>query len=211
MTNVIEWRLNYDKCLSNGAPMSPRQSDSRQRVLATAVAMLARHGLNATSIREMAKRADAPFGSTYHHFPGGKQQVVSEAVKFAGEQVTTLLEQHLRAGAVAGVNAFLAMWRDTLLLSDFRIGCPVLAVAIEEPIDGSGEDALAAAEQAFHQWEDQLAASLTLQGHDPDSAASLATLIVAAVEGAIALCRACRSIAPFDRTTQQLIRLVAHP
>ena len=60
--------------------MSPRQSDSRQRMLIAAAEMLARHGLNATSIREMAKRAEAPVGSTYHHFPGGKQQVLVEAV-----------------------------------------------------------------------------------------------------------------------------------
>ena len=86
--------------------MPPRQSDARQRVVMAAAEMLARHGLNATSIREMAKRAEAPLGSTYHHFPGGKQQVVVEAVKFAGARVSAGLDHYLKAGVVAGLRGF---------------------------------------------------------------------------------------------------------
>ncbi|MDQ0009098.1 AcrR family transcriptional regulator [Luteibacter jiangsuensis] len=184
--------------------MSPRHNDARQRVVAATAEMLARHGLNATSIREMAKRADAPLGSTYHHFPGGKQQVVVEAVKFAGAQVRARLEHHLQAGAKAGLAGFLSMWRDVLLRSDFRLGCPVMAVAVEEPIDAVAEEALAAAAAVFADWEGLLANALTNEGHEPESAAKLATLIVASVEGAIVLCRAQRSIAPFDKVAERI-------
>ena len=188
--------------------MTAHQADARQRVVETAAEMLAQHGLNATSIREMAKRAKAPLGSTYHHFPDGKQQVVVEAVEFAGAQVTASLDHHLQAGAAAGIRGFLAMWRAILLRSDFRIGCPVLAVAVEEPMGESGEEARKATARAFRQWEEKLAASLVAQGHDLAAAAGLATLVVAAVEGAIALCRACRSIDPFDRIADQMLRLL---
>lgn len=189
--------------------MSPRQSDVRQRVITAAAEMLARHGLNATSIREMAKRAEAPFGSTYHHFPGGKQQVVVEAVQLAGAQVGAGLERHLQAGAAVGVRGFLARWREILLRSDFRIGCPVMAAAVEEPIDDMSASALRAAAQVFADWEVKLAAALALQGHGPESASRLATLIIATTEGAIVLCRANRSIEPFDRVAMELERLVA--
>lgn len=144
--------------------MPPRQSDARQRVVMAAAEMLARHGLNATSIREMAKRADAPLGSTYHHFPGGKQQVVVEAVKFAGARVSAGLDHYLKAGVVAGLRGFLSMWRDLLVRSDFRIGCPVMATAVDEPIDDLAEDALAAAAAVFSDWERKLVASLEAQG-----------------------------------------------
>ena len=60
--------------------MRTQQPGARQRMVETTALMLAQYGLNATSIREMTRRAQAPFGSTYHHFPGGKQQVVVEAV-----------------------------------------------------------------------------------------------------------------------------------
>lgn len=188
--------------------MSPRLSDSRQRVLVAAAEMLAQHGLNATSIREMAKRADAPFGSTYHHFPAGKQQVVSEAVALAGARVHQQLEEHLRAGIRPGLQAFMALWRQSLLRSDFRLGCPIMAVAVEEPIDGNAEVMLDAAAQVFRQWRAALATALQADGHSRASATQLATLIVASVEGAIMLCRAERSIAPFDEVARQLELLV---
>jgi AcrR family transcriptional regulator len=175
-----------------------------------AAEMLARHGLNATSIREMAKRADAPLGSTYHHFPGGKRQVVVEAVKFAGAQVSAGLDAHLQAGALEGLCGFLAMWRDLLVRSDFRLGCPVMAAAVEEPVDDMAEEALAAAAQVFGDWEDKLVFSLEAQGHDHESAARLATLIIASAEGAVVMCRARRSIAAFDTVAEQIKWLVAN-
>ena len=188
--------------------MSPRQSDARQRVVAAAAEMLARHGLNATSVREMTKRAEAPLGSIYHHFPGGKQQVVVEAVQLAGARVSRDLDRHLQAGGMAGVRGFLAMRRAILVRSDFRIGCPVMAAVAEEPIDDVAEAALEAAAGVFDDWAAQIAAALAAQGRDPASASSLAILVIASVEGAIVLCRAQRSIAPFDTVAGQIERLI---
>lgn len=188
--------------------MNPRPSDTRQRVVAAAADMLARHGLNATSIREMAKRADAPLGSTYHHFPGGKHQMISEAVRYAGTRAGSLLEQYLQAGSAPGLHAFLAMWREILVRSRFRMGCPVMAAAVEEPIDEVALEALKSAAHVFDDWEEKLSSALQADGHDHASAAELATLIVAGIEGAIGLCRARRNIAPFDRVSKQLQMMI---
>ncbi|MGA6225592.1 TetR/AcrR family transcriptional regulator, partial [Streptomyces umbrinus] len=73
--------------------------------------MISRRGLSATSIREMAKHAEAPLGSTYHYFPEGKQQLATEAVRYAGDTVARLLSEELEAGPAAGLGAFLALWR----------------------------------------------------------------------------------------------------
>lgn len=190
--------------------MSSRQSDVRQRVVMAAAEMLARHGLNATSIREMAKRAEAPLGSTYHHFPDGKQQVIVEAVTFAGARVCAGLDRHLQSGSVAGLRGFLAMWREILVRSKFHVGCPVMAVAVEEPLDEELEEVLAVAAAAFSAWEGKMANALRADGLGRKAAEELATLIVASVEGAIVLCRAQRNIAPFDRVAKQLETFVRY-
>lgn len=187
--------------------MCPRRSDSRQRLVSAAADMLAQHGFNATSIREMARRADAPLGSTYHYFPGGKQQMVVEAIRSAGARVSAGLEQYLQAGFEAGLRGFLDDWRDILVQADFRIGCPVMAVAVEEPVEGTAADVLAVAAGIFAAWEQQLVRALLAEGCEPTAASGLATLIVASVEGAIVLCRASRSIDPFDAVAVQLHRL----
>ena len=68
--------------------------------------------------------------------------------------------------------------------------------------------ALLAVAQAFAEWEELLAGSLREHGADPEEAEQLATLVVAAVEGTVAMCRAKRSTEPLDRTAEQLQRLI---
>ena len=115
--------------------MADGDRGSRDRFVIGAADMIRRRGLNATSVRELAKHAGAPLGSTYHYFPGGKQQVVTEAVEFAGDVVSRTLAAELCRGPVVGLRAFLALWREVVMGNDFRAGCPVLAVSIEEPHD----------------------------------------------------------------------------
>ncbi|MEU6183572.1 TetR/AcrR family transcriptional regulator [Streptomyces coeruleorubidus] len=181
---------------------------ARERIVAGAADMISRRGLNATSIREMAKHARAPLGSTYHYFPEGKQQLATEAVRYTGEWVARRLRKELEAGPVAGLRAFLGLWRKIVVDSDFRAGCPVLAVSIEEPPTNETPAALVAAVDVFDAWESLLADSLREHGAEREQAAQLATLVVAAVEGTVAMCRAKRSTQPLDHAAEQLQALV---
>ncbi|MER7786837.1 TetR/AcrR family transcriptional regulator [Streptomyces sp. NPDC097640] len=189
--------------------MAKSSAPSRERIVAGAADMISRRGLSATSIRELAKHAKAPLGSTYHYFPEGKQQLATEAVRYAGEAVARIVRKELDAGPAAGLRAFLALWRGIVVESDFRAGCPVLAVSVEEPAaDGEIPPSLVAAAEAFESWEQLLAEALRKHGAAPDQAPGLAALIVASVEGAIAMCRAKRSMQPLDRVAQQLEALI---
>ena len=189
--------------------MSQDDADPRQRLVATAADLLRRRGLSSTSIRELAKHARAPLGSTYHYFPGGKPQLISEAVSYSGGGIHRRLQKELAAGPLAGLEAFLALWREVLLAGDFRAGCPVIAVAADDA--SAEEDALplAAAAAALDSWQRLLAESLRGAGVPPDEAEALATMIIASVEGAILLCRAQRSLTAFERVTRVLVRQVA--
>lgn len=170
--------------------------------------LIRRRGLAGSSIRDLATHSGAPLGSTYHDFPRGKQQLAAEAVRFAGARVTTMLSSSLAADPSAGLATFLALWRHTVIESDFAAGCPVLAVAIEEPPADGDAEAITAAAEVFTAWEDLLATSLRDHGVTADVARQLATLIVAAVEGTIVICRARHDIQPFDDVAAQLRSLV---
>ncbi|MEU9342693.1 TetR/AcrR family transcriptional regulator [Streptomyces sp. NPDC048278] len=187
----------------------PKSSGSaRERIVAGAADMIGRRGLNATSIRDTAKHSRAPLGSTYHYFPEGKQQLATEAVRYTGAWTARVLREELAAGPVAGLQAFLALWRKIVVDSDFRAGCPVLAVSIEEPATDETPAALAAAADVFTEWERLLADSLHAHGAEPKQATQIATLVVAAVEGTVAMCRAQRTTRPLDDTAEQLRALV---
>lgn len=179
----------------------------RQRMVAGAADMISRRGLNATSVRELAKHTEAPLGSTYHYFPGGKYDLATEAVRWADDLTMGVLAKELAAGPQAGLSAFLSLWRNIVLDSDFHAGCPVLAVAVEDLPDKHHAPRAAAAE-AFRRWTSLLADSLREAGAPPNAAEQVATLIVAAVEGTVAICRAQRSIVPLDHVTAQLARVI---
>ncbi len=188
--------------------MAQESPDARGRMVAGAADMIRRRGLNATSVRELAKSSGAPLGSTYHYFPGGKYELATEAVRFAGDLTDAGLANALQTGGPhKGVKSFLAMWRKILIDGEFRAGCPVLAVTIEDlPVDQTAP--LDAAAAAFLKWKATLAESLHEHGVSKVSAQRHAALIVAAVEGAVAMCRAQRSIEPFDQVSAELTDLV---
>ncbi|OBU70674.1 TetR family transcriptional regulator [Stenotrophomonas maltophilia] len=191
--------------------MSPRPSDAPQRVIEAAAQMLARVGVNATSIREVTKLAAAPLGSTYHHFPGGKQELLARATHMAGDKVDAVLVELLEGGAVQGLQQFLAMWRGRLLGSGFRAGCPVLAAAVEDPVEAASSQPREAAAEVFARWQERLTTAFVAEGHASAAAGELASLVIASVEGAVAMSRALQDIAPFDRVAAQLLKAAAPP
>jgi AcrR family transcriptional regulator len=180
-------------------------TNHRTRLVVGAADMLRRRGMHATSIREVARHSGAPLGSTYHYFPGGKDQLVTEAVRYAGYTVTRALAERLAAGPVEGLRSFLALWRDVVISTDHRAGCPVLAVAVQE----SDAPAVEAAAEVFRTWEALLATSLQEYGVTVTRARRLAALVVAAVEGAVAVCRAERSTRALDDVAVELDALLS--
>ncbi len=159
-----------------------------------AVRSLAVHGYAGTSFSQVLADAEAPRGSTYHHFPGGKQELVDAAIRLAGERAETLMEAARGEGAIAVVRRFFAAWRRLLEASGLHAGCSVLAVAV-----GSDEpEQIRTAGRTLRAWRQQLESLLTDGGLPPEDARRLAALTVAAAEGAVALARAEGDWEPFD-------------
>lgn len=176
--------------------------DTRERMVRSAALLLREHGYAGTGFREVVAHAEAPWGSIYHHFPGGKAQLAEEAVAYAGDLVTHVLAESPADDPVAALRLFRTIWARALEASDFRAGCPVVAVATEAPADAPALTDAAAA--AFTRWTDQLAAILRRAGVPRTRARRLATTVVAATEGAIVLCRAARSTRPLDDVGREL-------
>lgn len=187
--------------------MASAPADSRDRMIASAIRLFSEHGLTATSVRDVVEHAGAPRGSVYHHFPGGKDQLAQEAVQSAGDRIGGLIDAALAQGPVAAVDMFAAAWRVGLERSDFRLGCPIVAVSVEAPDDPPV--VLDAAAEVFAAWTGRFGAALRRAGVPRARAARLATLTVAAVEGAIVLCRARRDTAPLDDVSRELRETVA--
>lgn len=191
-------------------------SDTRARMVAGAADLMSRRGVNATSLREVVRHTGTPRGSIGHHFPRGKQQLIEDAIVFAGAQVSGPLRHLTRErGAIAGLRAFIALWRQTLERTKFQAGCPVLAVAVERfvtdatdrddaPDEAAQRHLLDLADQVFADWQRIMVASLRQEGIAPARARRLAALVIASLEGTVAMCRAARSVQPLEDVRQEL-------
>ena len=191
-------------------------SDTRAKMVAGAADLMSRRGVNATSMREVVRHTGTPRGSISHHFPGGKRQLIEDAIVFAGVQVSGPLRHLTRErGAMAGLRAFITLWKKTLERTNYEAGCPILAVAVEQylsdPVDNesAGEQdvqrhLLDLAHSIFADWQQILSTALKLEGLTSSRARRLATLVVASVEGTVAMCRAARSADPLDEVGHEL-------
>ena len=169
-------------------------SESKQQMVKSAAVLFRERGYSGTGFRDVIEHSGAPRGSIYHHFPGGKAELATETVRYAGSYIGAQIERLAQDGDPAAVlRAFVGWWRKLLEGSDFRAGCPVVAVAVEAHDD----DAIVAATgEAFADWERAVASTLRRSGATPARARRVATLCIAAIEGAVVMCRAQRSTQP---------------
>jgi AcrR family transcriptional regulator len=188
-------------------PTHPHEpEDARTRMVRAAATLIGARGVSATSFADVIEASGTPRGSIYHYFAGGKRQLVAETVEWTSEQVQA---HQLGCGATtpAGViEHFVDLWRQIVTSSGAHAGCPIAALATDPYAD---EPQLAAAiERAFEAWTALLTDQLGRTGTSGPDALAIATTTVAAMEGALILCRARGSVAPLDAIATQLNQLV---
>lgn len=185
----------------------PRQSDARNRMIQSAALLFRERGVEGTAFADVLEHSGAPRGSVYHHFPGGKQQIAEEATRWAGDFMAAGLAAALEQDdPLAALDTFVQLWAGILAESDYEAGCPIVAAALE---GSRTPGARAEAATAFSNWEQLLAQALAESGVHRDRARSLATLIIAAIEGAVVLARAERTTEPLARVAGELRTIAA--
>ena len=179
--------------------------DPRQRLILSALDLLRTQGLAATSVREVAKHAQAPLGSTYHYFPSGKSQIVKEALVFSGntalEQLDKALNQH---GVCKGITSFIKWWADMVQASNFEAGCPLMSVLMETGNDPEKVQYVEVVKQILNVWKLRLIKAFEQENICFEQANQISVSIIASLEGAILLCRAWRNVTPLNAITEQL-------
>lgn len=180
----------------------------RQRMVVSTALLMRERGARATSIADVLAHSGAPRGSAYHYFPGGRTQLLGEATDYAGEYVARRIR---RAGSARqAFDGLIEYYRVQLSDTEFRAGCPVVAVAVEsgEPGSAAEPELREHAAAVFAVWTQALAELLVTDGLAETAAADLAVLLVSAIEGALVLARAARDTEPLDVVHRHLRSLL---
>lgn len=182
--------------------------DSRARFVETTAALLRRQGYHATGLAQVVEESGAPKGSLYFHFPGGKEELAKAALERSAEVLLTKLAATVAAakGPAAAVRAVTSALADELEASRFQDGCPVATVALEAAAQVPALQAVCSA--AYARWQSLIEGYLGSTGMPIGRARPLASLVLAAVEGALLLSRAHADTTPLRTVGDELGRLI---
>jgi AcrR family transcriptional regulator len=175
---------------------------TRDRMIVSTALLVRERGARATSLDAILEHSGAPRGSIYHHFPGGREQLLREATDYAGDYVAQRLARIDGDDPLAALDALFDEYRENLLASDYRAGCPVVAVAVESVQDGP--DLRDDAAKAFDTWREVMRDRFTPAGMPRKKADELALTIIASFEGGLILARAYKDMAPLENVRREI-------
>ena len=166
--------------------MSGKGDRTRETLVAATAELLQRQGYHATGLREIVAESGAPRGSLYFHFPGGKDELACAALAASGAAWRQRIEAVVAAAPdlSAAVMRVCELLADDLAASGYTRGCPVAAVALENPAPVV-RDSIA---EHYAAWTAAIAARA--------GSKDIATLVLAAIEGALLMAKALRSKEP---------------
>jgi AcrR family transcriptional regulator len=171
-----------------------------------AVQLIRRKGVSGTGMREIVSKAEAPRGSLQHYFPSGKDELVTEALRWMGGVAARRVRRHLSSLERPVPSALLAAmvedWRSDLTSEDFSAGCALVGAAAD--VAATSDRLRDVIRVAFEDWQEPLVEALVGLGATPERAAVLALLVMSALEGAIILARIRRDLEPLDALVAEL-------
>lgn len=165
-------------------------------------------GVHGVGLREVVAHSGGPRGSLQRWFPGGKTQLVSEALDEASVELSAAVDSKLIEARTLpdAIDAVIDPWRQLLVGSDFSMGCPIAATVV----DASDNDQLRNKTSAlFAQWHESVREVLIRFGSDNSTADDDAAVLLAAIEGAVILARAQHSTAPLDKVERFFTKSLA--
>jgi AcrR family transcriptional regulator len=181
----------------------------RERMVRSAALLIRERGAHPTAIADVLEHSGAPRGSAYHYFPGGRTQLLCEAIDYAGEYIAGKIAKG--SSGLDVLDDLVADYRNQLVRTHYRAGCPVVAVAVEagDPTkQDQAKPVIEHAAAAFARWTDLIAQRLIADGVPAQRAEELAILTTTAIEGAIVVARASRDVKPLDVVHDQLRSLL---
>ncbi|QUQ67205.1 TetR/AcrR family transcriptional regulator [Kutzneria sp. CA-103260] len=180
--------------------MAGRRSDAKQKMVVAARRLIRERGYHATALSDVLELSEAPRGSVYFHFPGGKSELAVEAAEQHTREQIDHIEQAEASSPAGLVRSYLDQARERLVASDYREGCTIAPIVIEGELGDLGG-------RLFTMIIEAMAARLEALGLDGDAAGRLAEAVVTGAQGALVTSRALRSPTPFDSVRAALENL----
>jgi AcrR family transcriptional regulator len=173
-----------------------RGAATRNRILTAAGELFRRQGYAGTGVKAVLQASDVPYGSLYHFFPGGKEEVGVAVIESSGAVYRELVEQIYGAHADVAVatEEFFAGAAAVVEQTGYADACPIATLALE--VASTNEPMREAAASVFDSWLEVLTVRLVEEGVAEQRARELSVELFCLIEGAFLLARTTRSVSP---------------
>jgi len=127
-------------------------AETKERIIDVSAELLRRQGYAGTGVKQIVAAAKAPFGSIYHHFPGGKEELGAAAIRRSGALYELLIPEIFDPAPdlVSAVRLFFEGAAAHLEESEYEDACPIATVALE--VASSSEKLREATHDVFESW-----------------------------------------------------------
>src|SRR4051794_31475869 len=171
-------------------------AETKDRIVGAGAELFSRQGYNGTGVKQIVAEANAPFGSLYHFFPGGKAELGEEVIRWSGRVYEQLIDHFFAnaADVVTATEAFFQAAAEALEEMNFADPCPVATVSME--VASTNEPLRAASAEVFARWIERTAGYLEAGGVEPGESRPLATTLLGSLQGGFMLGRAARDAEP---------------
>lgn len=172
-----------------------RGDRTRANLVESTASLIRRQGFNATGLKQILRESGASRGSLYFHFPGGKEDLVIEALRVATlrwrQDLQDVLIQH--EAPADCLMAACTIMGELLEQSGWHKGCPVATITLE--MSSTNDQVREICAEHFRLWEEFLT-EVFGRSMPPGQAAQWAAMALASIEGALVLSRAYQDVTP---------------
>lgn len=179
-----------------------KANSTKERLIITTAALIQGKGYYGTGLSEVLKEVGVPKGSLYHHFPGGKDEMVIAALGHAAGERALLFKSAMKGkpNAEEGLKAVVDVFLNDLIRTEFHNGCPLATVALE--VAGQNETLQKECAALYDFWTDALSRYLDYKGEE--GTREKAERFLMALEGAVMLSKVHQSPEPLEKMKNQI-------
>lgn len=161
--------------------------EKREAILRTAAGLFARKGYYGTGLQELLSACGIPKGSFYHYFPGGKEELAVDLVRYAYDSMEQGIQARLFSRSNDAVEVFSHMARhlahrvtetDNQLVSLLMTFLGIESVYISPRLSRACAD-------VYVRWQELYRGKLLQCGYEADMARTLSLSLFALVHGAL--------------------------
>ncbi|CAN7686702.1 TetR/AcrR family transcriptional regulator [Mycolicibacterium frederiksbergense] len=168
---------------------------TRDRILEATAELYRRQGMAATGLKQISGAARAPFGSIYHHFPGGKESITAEVIRGEGVRYGEFVgEQLAHTDPATGIPQLFENAGKLMESQDYSEACSIETIALE--VASTNELLRQESATVFEGWLGGIAQWFGQLDITEEQSRQLALITLTALEGAFVLCRTLRSVEP---------------